>query len=82
MLRLVSIIICYACDATAFLPKILNAWVHVYVYTEEGEKAMEHLFLKIGGIPVVKAKSQLFWKPASGWQTAQLPICWVFDNYK
>lgn len=60
--------------------RLLNARVHVYAYTEEGGKAAENLFLKTVGISMVKAKSQLFWKPASGWQTVQLPICWVFDD--
>ena len=51
---------CSGYNATAFLPKILNAWVHVYAYREEGEKVIEDLFLKIVGIPMVKAQSQLF----------------------
>lgn len=49
VLHLGPVTICSAYSATAFPPKALKAWVCVYAYTEEGQKAMGDLFLKNSG---------------------------------
>lgn len=78
VLQLVSITICYGYNTTAFFLNI-NAWVHLCLWRGRRENN-EFVSKDIVGMPMVKVKFQLFWKPANGRQTAQLSMCWVFEN--